>query len=103
LRPEIWVLSELPLAVAPMPEACRARIVASEALFVLEEHVAQGSAGHMIATELMTAGVSPRLFRHFFAKGYPSGRYGSQAFHRQECGLDPTTVLATIRDMRVSH
>ncbi len=103
MRPEIWLLSELPLEAAPMPEACRAKIAAGEALFVLEEHVAQGSVGHMIASHLLTTGLIPRTFRHFAAKGYPSGRYGSQAFHRRECGLDATSVLAAIGNERSLH
>ena len=103
LRPEIWVVSELPLTLAPMPAACTARIVDLDALFVLEEHVAQGSAGHMIASALMADGRAPRRFHHFTAKGYLSGRYGSQAFHRRECGLDAATVLAEIGRMRNIH
>lgn len=103
IRPEIWVLSELPLEAAPMPEACRARIAAGDALFVLEEHVAQGSVGRMIAADLLSTGQGPRTFRHFTATGYPSGRYGSQAFHRRECGLDATSVLGAIRQERGVH
>ncbi len=102
-RPEIWVLSELPLAVTPMPEACRARVAELDALYVLEEHVAQGSVGHMLAATLMAEGAAPRVFRHFAAKGYPSGRYGSQVFHRRECGLDAGTVLSEISQRRAPH
>ena len=102
-RPEIWVLSELPLAAAPMPEACRARISELDALYVLEEHVAQGSVGHMLASSLMAEGAAPRVFRHFAAKGYSSGRYGSQVFHRRECGLDAKTVLSEISRRRAFH
>ncbi len=102
-RPEIWVVSELPLALAPMPRACKKRIDELGALYVLEEHVAQGSVGHMIAATLLAAGEAPRTFRHFFAKGYLSGLYGSQAFHRRECGLDATTVLSEIRQSRSVH
>ncbi len=93
LRPEVWVVSELPLAVAPMPPACRDRIAATGCLHVLEEHVEQGSVGHMLAAALLGAGVAPREFRHHHARGYPSGRYGSQGFHRRESGLDPAAVL----------
>ena len=99
-RPEIWVVSELPLTCAPMPDACKARIADLGSLFVLEEHVAQGSAGHLIASALLEEGRAPRRFRHFTAKGYPSGRYGSQAFHRRECGLDAATVLDEISQTR---
>ena len=103
LRPEIWVLSELPLSAAPMPEACRTRIAELGALYVVEEHVAQGSLGQMLASALMADGAAPRVFRHFTARGYPSGRYGSQAFHRRECGLDAGSVLFEISRRRTVH
>ncbi len=91
-RPEIWAATELPFAAVP-PE-CLDRIRQTGALFVLEEHVAQGGAGQMLSLLLMQQGVHPARFRHFHAKGYLSGRYGSQAFHRAENGLDPAAVLA---------
>jgi transketolase len=95
-RPEIWVASELP-ATASLPAACRNRIAESGELFVLEEHVPQGSFGQMLAYALLEMREPPRLFRHFAARGYPSGRYGSQAYHRAESGLDAVDVLAEIR------
>ena len=94
-RPDIWVATELPFH-AGVPEACLARIRATGALFVLEEHVAHGGAGQMLSHLLMQAGVFPRHFHHFHAHGYTSGRYGSQSFHRIENGIDPAAVLAEV-------
>ncbi len=91
-RPEIWAATELPFDT--VPQACLDRIQQTGALFVLEEHVAQGGAGQMLALLLLRHGVHPARFRHFHASGYLSGRYGSQAFHRAENGLDPAAVLA---------
>ena len=34
--------------------------------------------------------------RHHYALGYPSGRYGSQSFHRAECGLDAIGIRQMI-------
>jgi transketolase len=95
-RPDVWVVSELPLHRNPVPSACLERIAASGALFVLEEHVEQGSLGQMLGLELMSKGAAPPVFRHFAAKGYLSGRYGSQNYHRAECGIDPKSVIAEI-------
>jgi len=94
-RPELWVLSELPLPA--LPPALLASIAVSQALFVVEEHVAQGSVGQMLAHTLLLAGIAPRRFEHFHAHGYLSGRYGSQAWHRRENGIDAATVLAAVR------
>jgi transketolase len=95
-RPAVWAATELPLAAAPLPEACMARIAETRILFVLEEHVPQGSFAQMLALALFGTGVQPRVFGHFTAHGYPSGRYGSQAYHRTECGIDADSVLAEI-------
>ena len=34
-----------------------------------------------------------RALVHAHARGYPSGRYGSQSWHRHECGLDVPAIL----------
>ena len=68
----------------------------SRHLIVVEEHVAQGGAGQMLAHALMLCGQRPEKFVHHFARGYPSGCYGSQIFHREECGLDPRSILAEL-------
>ena len=44
---------------------------------------------------LLQLNCSPTSLRHVTARGYPSGRYGSQKFHRAECGLDPASLLGT--------
>ena len=96
-RPEVWVVTELPLRAEKIPLPCLDRIRATGTLFVLEEHVAHGSAGQMLAYILLREGIHPPRFSHFHAHGYRSGRYGSQVFHRAENGLDPASVLAAIR------
>ena len=50
----------------------------------------------VLAYGLLEMQEPPRLFRHFAARGYPSGRYGSQAYHRTESGLNASAVLAEI-------
>jgi transketolase len=97
-RPEIWVATELPFHADSIPGACIDRIRETGSLFVLEEHVANGGCGQMLALLLLEAGVHPRRFRHFHANGYLSGRYGSQAFHRAENGLDAVSVLKAVAD-----
>jgi transketolase len=91
-RPSVWLLSELPI-VEP-EQAFVEDVKRSGHLVVVEEHVAQGGVGGMIAACLLARGIAPRRFTHQAARGYPSGLYGSQKFHRQECGLDPASVLA---------
>jgi transketolase len=90
----VWVVAELPIDATSLPDTFLADVRRTHHLCVVEEHVAQGGAGQMLALALMRRGVAPRRFSHRFALGYPSGRYGSQRFHRKECGLDPESIAA---------
>jgi transketolase len=90
-RPDVWLVSELPFD--PVPEAFLADVQRSQNLLVIEEHVAQGGVGQMLAHHLLSAGMAPRRFASRAALGYISGRYGSQKFHRRECGLDPAAIV----------
>jgi transketolase len=52
----------------------------------------------MLAHQLLLAGRAPDRFIHRTALGYLSGRYGSQRFHRAECGLDPASIVNELSD-----
>jgi transketolase len=68
----------------------------SNYLMVIEEHVGNGGFGQMLAHQLLLAGDAPRRFVHRTALGYVSGQYGSQRFHRAECGLDPASIVSEL-------
>ncbi len=95
-RPAIWVLTELPIRKEEMPEELVHDIRRSGCLFVIEEHVVHGGAGQMLSYALTEMNEAPAEFIHRFAKGYVSGLYGSQRFHRKECGLDPEAIAAEV-------
>jgi transketolase len=96
-RPSLWVLSELPIQPREIPAAFVADFERSGHLLVIEEHVAHGSAAASLALALIEAHTVPRRFSHRFALGYPSRHYGSQQYHRRECGLDPASILELLR------
>jgi len=84
-RPALWAVSE------PNPDLIPTAFLAQASghpLYVAEEHVAAGGLGMQIALAMQRAGLASERFVHRYALGYPSGRFGSQAFHRAECGLD---------------
>lgn len=95
-HPSLWVVVELPLTAAPPPEALAARVAECGQLCVIEEHVEQGGLGSMLATWALTSGIAVPKFRHLHARGYPSGLYGSQTFHRRENGLDAESIRQTV-------
>jgi transketolase len=90
-RPNIWLVTELPMNNIPDEFAAEAR--AASAIITVEEHVAQGSAGRMLAQWLLESGIHPLRFQMLVARGYASGLYGSQKYHRLENGLDARSVL----------
>ncbi|MGH7739629.1 MAG: transketolase, partial [bacterium] len=88
--------TELPVAPEEIPTEFLAEIERSGHLGVVEEHVAHGGVGEMLARDLMLRGLGPKKFSHFHAQGYLSGYYGSQIFHRQECGLAAVDILKAL-------
>jgi transketolase len=90
-RPALWLLAELP--PGEIPDAFLDDLARSRRLLVVEEHVAQGGLASIIARILLDRGRPPERFATRSARGYPSGRYGSQMFHRRECGLDAASIL----------
>jgi len=95
-RPEIWVLSRLPILWEPIPPEFFAAVETKKDLAVVEEHVSQGSVGQSLAYLFWIQGHRIRRYRHFHATGYISGTYGSQTFHRKENGLAPDQILHSL-------
>jgi transketolase len=93
-RPNLWVLSELP--VEAFPDDFLADVARSGHLIVVEEHVARGGVGASIAHQLLLHSRAPARFSHRCAQGYVSARYGSQRFHRRECGLDAESLVRAL-------
>ena len=79
----LWILSQLPL----IPEEVPTELWDCEHLTVTEEHGYMGSAGMQLLHALHSIGHPPKKWTHRCAWGYLSGTYGSQDFHRRECGL----------------
>ena len=48
-------------------------------------------------------GQAPEQFAARSARGYLSGLYGSQEFHRRECGLDPASIVQFLDRARSSR
>jgi transketolase len=92
-RPNTWILTELPLEEQTIPPEFMEDLGKSGHLMVVEEHVAHGGVGEAISRCLLLKGEGPRRFSHYFAKGYLSRFYGSQQFHRKECGITAENIL----------
>ena len=95
-RPALWTVTELPLDEQTVPPEFLAGLRRSGHLVVVEEHVAHGGAGEMLLHVLAQIGQVPPRFSHRAAEGYVTGYFGSQIFHRKECGLDPESIVAEL-------
>lgn len=93
-RPSVWAVTELP--VAQMPERVVQRVAAGAQLYVVEEHVSAGGLAMQVSYQLAQLGAAPRQLGHRYAVGYPAGRYGSQAYHRAQSGLDIAGIQALV-------
>ena len=103
-RPAIWVVSELEgdcRCCAP-PAALLDELEAAPVLGIVEEHVAHGGFGQQFLHFLALSGRPAAAVVHAHAQGYPSGRYGSQRWHRKECGLDVAAILGLLADRAMS-
>jgi len=99
-RPELWVVSELAVPMH-IPQPLLDALTGARALAIVEEHVATGGLGQQLLHALALGGQRLPRVMHAHARGYPSGRYGSQSWHRRECGLDVSTILEQlVREMR---
>jgi transketolase len=96
---DLWALSELPLLPDSIPAEFLASLERSRRLCVIEEHVATGSAGAAIASFVLGRGIALDAFEQATARGYPSGLYGSQHFHRRESGLDSESLVERIEKL----
>ncbi len=96
-RPSIWVISELGGSPQEQPpQQLLSTISKSSVLCIVEEHVAQGGFGQQFVHTMAALGLRIPPLIHAHAQGYPSGRYGSQNWHRQECGLDIPSILSRL-------
>lgn len=82
---EIWAVGLLPLE--GLPAELLASIAEKQRVVAIEEHYRSCGLAEALSHALLERGVCPRSFTSLHAKGYPSGRYGSQRWHQEESGL----------------
>lgn len=91
---DLWSVTELPVKIS---KRLFDSIDRCKRLVIVEEHVRAGGLGEKILYELIEKSMAPQKMIHLYARGYPSGRYGSQAFHQKENELDSTGILKNIK------
>ncbi|MGI6240899.1 MAG: transketolase [Candidatus Omnitrophota bacterium] len=92
VRPDLWILSELPLLPGSLPPELKARVSTGAHLVVVEEHIAHGGVGVMLIQRLLLDGIAIKQFTGLNALGLALGVYGSQKFLREQSGLAPGDI-----------
>ena len=82
---EIWSVGVLPLD--EIPADLIASLEEKQRVVTIEEHYRSCGLAEAVSYLLLRQGVCPRSFISLHAKGYPSGRYGSQRWHQEESQL----------------
>jgi len=97
IRPEVWVVTELPVREVPPPDAFCDALASKGALCVVEEHFADGGLGAQLLHHLCLRGCAPHRVAHLCAHTYCGAGHGSQAWERQRNGLDAEGIVAEMR------
>ena len=96
-RPNLWVVSELPIEQNQLPAELLTQIVKSSSLCVAEEHVRHGGFGSDLLLHLAEKNILVKRFRHLYARSHLFERYGSQNFLRRQSALDVDSMLALLK------
>lgn len=97
IRPNFWIVSELPIEQNPLPGELLTQIEKSSGLCVAEEHVRHGGFGSTLLLYLAEKDIAVPRFRHLHARAHHFERYGSQNFLRQQSALDVDSMLAVLQ------
>ena len=95
-RPNLWVISELPISLNPVPIELIDQVKRSKDLFVVEEHVRHGGFGSDFLLFLAEKNIQINAFHHLHAKAHHYEKYGSQNYLRLQSGLDLESLLKAI-------
>ncbi len=96
VRPNLWAVAQMPISATPPPVELHRQIAAAPALFVAEEHVAQGGFAAQLVLHLATNGMRVPTIVALNARSHTFERYGSQRFLREQSRLDPASMVAAL-------
>ena len=96
IRPQLWIVSELPLKHNPPPKVLIEALKKTKKLTVIEEHVAHGGLGSSLALDLFEHAIKLDEFNHYYAKAHHYKTYGSQMFMRAQSELDVDSLIKNI-------
>lgn len=96
IRPNLWVVTELPLEKNPLPTELLEQLAIASGLCVIEEHVRHGGLGSELALLLLEKKLINGTFQHLYARAHHYPSYGSQNFLRSQSHLDIRSVMSVV-------
>ena len=93
---EVWAVGILPFG--QLPPELTAAVKRARKLLTIEEHLGPGGLNEAVARQLIGELDGKIAYRSLCAAGYPSGRYGSQAWHQAESGLGGAGLKKNIKE-----
>lgn len=97
LRPNIWVLSELPIRDCDLPKALIDEINYKKEVYIIEEHIMNGGLlSHLTNNTTLLSKLKINSIKHFYAKNHIFNTYGSKNFLRKKSKLDFENILKII-------
>ena len=102
-RPNLWIVSELPLEKNPLPITLIKQLNSGQGLCVIEEHVSRGGLGSELALLILEKKLAVDDFYHLYARAHQYDSYGSQHFLRKQSGLDVEAVLDIVEQQKVGQ
>ena len=99
VRPEFWIIGELPLLPERIPAELVQAIVGSGRLCVVEEHVKHGGLGSMLCQWLVESAIDLKSYRHLHVRGGAVPLVGSQEYMRRQNGLSQDAIRVAVQDL----
>lgn len=100
IRPNLWVVSELPIDSTEFEKTVLLEIEKTSSVLVVEEHVARGGLGAEVMLSIVRRGIKINYFRHFSALKHNFDRLGSQNYLREKSCLDTNSILRALIDFQ---
>ncbi len=94
---EIWAVSLFP--VPDFPDALLASVRDKQNVVTIEEHYGQCGLNETLAAMFLERSTASIRFTTLHARGYPSGRYGSQQWHLEENGLAGAPLTRRLQEI----
>lgn len=92
-RPNLWVVTELPIEKNPLPDELIKQLSQGKGLCVVEEHVKRGGLGSELAFLILEKKIPVGTFHHLFARAHCYEKYGSQKYLRHQSQIDVKSLL----------